>query len=126
MAPIVSEADLDEVRSLSCAVIFFWVDWSIQARQSRTNVEQAMLMGQLNSSPIPYFVADVSDQSGELWEALRKWLQADDTATDQAAWSGSGTLLWVRSGRVIHQMIDPMNHQPTDIAAMTERVIESA
>ena len=125
MTPIVSKYDLEVARSLPRAVIFFWVNWSIPAIQSRAVVEQAKLLDQAFPLAIPYFVADVSDQSGELWDALREWLQADDTATEQAAWAGSGALLWLRAGKVVHQMIDPMNYAPADIVAVSKKVFSS-
>jgi hypothetical protein len=121
MTPIITSRDLGAVRSLPRAVIFFWANWSIPAIQSRVVVEQTKVMEKVLPLPVPYFVADVSDQSGELWDALREWLLADDTATEQAVWSGSGMLLWLRSGKVVHQMIDPMNYAPGDVAAVSER-----
>jgi hypothetical protein len=126
MAPVLNRCDLEAARSLSQALIFFWVNWSIHAIHSRIIVEQAELLQQTLPMSVPYFVIDVSDQSGELWEALREWLQVDDTATEQAIWGGSGSLLWIRSGKVVHQMIDPMNHTAANIAAISRRTFSSA
>lgn len=126
MTPIVSKLALEAARSLPRVVVFFWVNWSIQAIQSRVVVEQAKSLNQALTLSVPYFVVDVSDQHGEVWDALREWLQADDTATEQVVWAGSGALLWIRAGKVVYQMIDPMNYAPDDIAVVSKRAFSLA
>jgi hypothetical protein len=125
MTPINSSRDLAQARSIPHAVIFFWVNWSISAVQSRVVVEQAKSLDRTLPVPVPYFVVDVSDQHGEVWDALREWLQADDTATEHVVWAGSGALLWIRAGKVVYQMIDPMMHARADIAAISKKAFSS-
>ena len=126
MTPVYNQLELKAARSQPLAVIFLSVNWSVFSHQSRSNVEQSIALRQAEQSPEAYYIADVSEQSGELWEALQEWLHADDVANDNVLRSGSGPVLWVRSGSVIYQMIDPMNHSPVNIAAVTSAVFQSA
>jgi hypothetical protein len=124
MTPIANRLELDAVRAHPCAVLFFWVNWSTFSIQSRANIKEAITLRQSETSQEQYFVVDVSEQSGELWDTLQRWLEADEMTMNEVLWSGSGPLLWLRSGRVVHQMIDPMNYAPADIAAIADSVFK--
>jgi hypothetical protein len=103
MKPIVTAGDLDEVRALPRALIFIYVNWAGQARDSdrvfrdfvaaRTAIEQEF--------PLPVYRADLSDQEGEVWEAIRNWLREEGQPYDPLTYGGYGALLWVCSGAVV-------------------------
>ena len=122
MTPLINKLELDAARAQPFAVIFFSVNWSNFAHQSRATVENAIALRQAKTSPERYFVVDVSEQCGELWDALQEWLQAVEM--DNVLTSGSGPLLWLRSGSIVHQVIDPMNYYPAKISKITETVFQ--
>ncbi len=64
---------------------------------------------------IPTFTIDVSDQSGELWDALAKWLATQDQGPWELLGCGAGAIAWLQNGRVVHQVIAPFNHIAMDL-----------
>ena len=49
----------------------------------------------------PCYLADVSDQAGEVWDALADWLKREAQPVDYLMVSGAGPLIWVRDGHVV-------------------------
>jgi len=116
--------DLDEIESAERAVVFLWVEWSMQARQSRAIVEQ--LVEDWNSkyleSAISAYMLDVSEQSGGYWDAVRGWLRAQLQAVDSLTYGGGGALVWVRCGIIVANSPFAAGAGPTTLLAETKRV----
>ena len=103
MKPIRNAVDLAEARSQPRAFIFLWVNWAIQARQSQKTVERLVVSWKAACPEvlIPAYIVDLSDGSGELWEAVRDWLRDEHQPVDSLTYGGGGALLWVMAGSVI-------------------------
>jgi hypothetical protein len=99
---IASATDLEEMRSLSRALVFIYVNWSMQARRSDAacRVFLAELQYEYQSEDIPVYRVDLSDQEGELWVGIRKWLKDEGKPHDSLSYGGYGAMLWVRRGTV--------------------------
>src|SRR5262249_14931288 len=102
MKPVVSAADLDEVRSLPRALVFIYVNWAIQARHSDAACRDflANLQREYSTEEIPVYRVDLSEQEGEVWVGIRKWLKDDGQPHDWLSYGGYGAMLWVRGGTV--------------------------
>jgi hypothetical protein len=102
MQPIKRAADLKDVLDYPRAVILIWVNWAIHARKSADVVEGLLALWAEKHSdhPIAAFQVDVSEQSGELWDAFRSWLRKEGQKDDQLTFAGVGSLLFVRHGSV--------------------------
>jgi hypothetical protein len=97
-----TERDVQSARSQPRALVFLWVEWSIQARHSE-RVLAAFLKtwaSDMPHCPIPAYRADLSDQSGGVWDAVRGWLVAEGQEPDALTFGGNGALLWVRNGAI--------------------------
>jgi hypothetical protein len=109
MYPITAIPDLDEARLQPRALVFLWVNWAGQARQSEIVVRK--LVEKWHSAhptvPIPVYRVDLSDQSGEVWEAISSWLQSEGRPVDRLTFGGYGSLLWITSGSIIAHSIFP-------------------
>jgi len=103
MKPIANALDLDDARSQPQAFVFIWVNWAGQARQSEIVVRQLVDSWGTDhpECPAPAYRADLSDQEGEVWEAVRDWLRAEGRPVDQLAFGGGGALLLVRAGSIV-------------------------
>jgi hypothetical protein len=103
MKPITCKRELAEVRSLPRAIVFFSVNWAFQAGRSKLALEE--LAESLNymypACAIPIYIVDLSDQEGEIWDAVREWLQSENRPVDQLTYGGYGALLWVVSGTIL-------------------------
>lgn len=73
---------------------------------------------------VPCYRVDVSDQSGELWDALAQWLTDENRPTGQLMMSGVGPLLWVQSGHVVLHMAAPLEHDAAKLAKLSNSVFE--
>ncbi len=104
-------------------MLLLWVNWSTHAAQSRHVLLRAVDMQQASGLAIPCFSADVSEQAGELWDTLHAWLRDEPATSGELLWAGSGPTLWLRDGKVVHQLIDTMNHTPAEIAALQSLVV---
>jgi len=102
MKVISSRRDLDDACSQVRALVFLWVDWSIEARHSEhalTDLLQSWARA-FPDRPIPVYRADLSGQIGEIWDAIREWLRAEGQDADGLTLSGNGALLWLRQRKV--------------------------
>jgi hypothetical protein len=126
--PIRDRNDLAVLRTEPRAILFLWVNWSGPARTSRTLLEQTveLLREAFPDNPLPCFFVDVSDQCGEIWDALIEWLTTEGRPADQLMWSGAGPILWLRSGRVILHVLAPLQFTASQLAAVTRSAFESA
>jgi hypothetical protein len=112
--------------SLPRAYLFLWVNWAIHARHSRVVVEELLAAWQ-SAHPeqvVPCYVADVSEQCGEVWDALAEWLTAEDRPAGNLMMSGAGSLLLIRSGHVVLHVLAPLQHGATKLAAASRGVFE--
>jgi hypothetical protein len=102
MESITSVHDLDEARSQPRAFVFLYVNWAIQARHSIIVVRKFLEAWQAArpTSPIPAYLVDLSDQTGEVWEAVRAWIRLEGEPVDRLTYGGYGSLLWVTSGSI--------------------------
>lgn len=117
MTPIRDASELATAIDQPQAVLFLWVEWSMTAREARTLVNQASAGWQF-----PCYVLDVSDQSGALWDALAAWLTTERRPASALMFSGNGSLLWVRSGRVALHTVAPVSLGAATLQALTRSV----
>ena len=103
MKAVTSKDDLLEARSALRALVFLWVNWAIQARQSEVALNKMLESWQraFTQHPIPVYRADLSDQEGEVWDAIRAWLEAEGRPVDPLTYGGYGALLWMIDGKIV-------------------------
>lgn len=126
MKLIASVADLNELRSLPCAIVFIYVNWAMQARRSETACREflAELHREYQNEEIPFYRVDLSDQEGEVWVGIRKWLKDEGQPHDELSYGGYGALLWVRLGVVAAYVPYLAEIERHKIMAMTQGVFE--
>jgi len=119
--PIRKRGDLAEALMQPRAFVFLWVNWAVHARWSESVVRSVVEAWQAANPGLvtPCYVADLSDQCGEVWDAIREWLEAEERPACQLMMSGVGPLPWVRSGRVIAHEMNPNQAGPAKLAAIT-------
>lgn len=102
MKLVASAADLDDMRSLPRALVFIYVNWAIQARHSDAACRDflANLQREYPTEEIPVYRVDLSEQEGEVWVGIRKWLKEEGQPHDWLSYGGYGAMLWVRLGKV--------------------------
>jgi hypothetical protein len=102
MKTVATTLDLEEARSQPRALVFIWVNWAIQARQSQVAFRRLVetLTASHPDCAAPAYFADLSGQEGPIWEAMRAWLQDEGRPVDQLTFGGAGALLWVRKGSI--------------------------
>jgi hypothetical protein len=100
----------------------------MHAHKTKALVDAAIVEWETNhfGSVLSCYIADVSDQSGEMWDALVEWLVAEGRPAGQLMLSGVGPLLWLQSGHVILYVAAPLEHSSSQLAAVTESVFTSA
>jgi hypothetical protein len=103
------------------------VAWAIQARKSARAVSDLVERWQANhpESLAPACMADLSEQTGEVWEEVREWLRAEGRPVDLLTYCGYGALLWVRSGSIIAHLPYPAERALDKLLAATTRMFES-
>jgi len=126
MRPIFDRSDFNRALLLPHWTLFLGVNWSIQARQSRSVVVSGLAVWQ-TENPDCLFIGcevDLSSQCGELWTAIGVWLetQAFSAPASLLMMSGSGPLLWVRSGQVVAHLLAPHLADSAAILSTTRRV----
>jgi len=126
MKLIASAADLDEMQSLPRALVFIYVNWAIQARRSDTACRDflAQLQREYPSEEIPVYRVDLSDQEGEVWVGIRKWLKDEGKQHDSLSYGGNGVMLWVRLGIVAAYVPYLAEIERHKLMAMTRGVFE--
>jgi len=126
MRPVASTADLDEVRSQPRALVFIYVIWAIQARRSDAACSSflATLQREYPSEQIPIYRVDLSEQEGEVWVGIRKWLKEEGQPHDWLSYGGYGAMLWVREGKVAAYVPYLAEIECHKLMAMTHGVFE--
>jgi hypothetical protein len=126
MKLIASAAELDEMRSLPRALVFIYVNWAIQARHSDVacRVFLATLHREYPGEEIPVYRVDLSDQEGEVWVAIRKWLKEEGQPHDSLSYGGNGAMLWVRVRKVAAYVPYVAGIECQKVMAMTQGVFE--
>jgi hypothetical protein len=126
MKPITTAHDLEEVRSLPRALIFIYVNWAIQARQSETAFRN--FVGTWSSTEpecsVPAYRVDLSDQEGEVWRAIREWLREEGQPFNELTYGGYGALLWVCSGAVVASVPYVAVVERAKLLAVTKSIFE--
>lgn len=119
MKPIRDTREFAAALTQPRAFLFLWVNWAIQARRSRAVVDEVVASwnGEEPCQPVPCYMVDVSDQSGDVWDALAAWLTAEGRPAGHLMMSGVGPLLWVRSGRVVLHVLAPIHYGPSKLVA---------
>lgn len=127
MIPIRDRGELAAAQSQVRAFIFMWVDWSMHARNSRALVEEVVAEWQSDhpDQALPCYVADLSNQCGEVWSALTEWLTAEGRPARHLMVSGVGSLLWVRSGHVVIHVLAPLEYGVAKLMTVSRSVFES-
>lgn len=119
MTPIWDKNELAVAIAQPHAFLFLWVNWAIHARNSWAVVEEVVASWQVEhpDQPVPCYIIDVSDQSGEVWDALAEWLTAEGQPAGHLMLSGAGPLLCVRSGHVVLHVLAPLQFGPAKLTA---------
>ena len=71
-------------------------------------------------------MADLSDQSGEVWRSIREWLAAEAQAVDNLTYGGYGALLWSKLGIIILSLPYAGEHGVGKLLALTESAFQQA
>lgn len=110
MVPATTIDELESVAAIRRALVFFFVEWAIQAVWSRNRVE-AFLDHLTTKVPLPppCYVIDLTEQSGPVWVWVRHWLDTSFVLpqperggfSQRLMYSGRGSLLWVNSGEIV-------------------------
>jgi hypothetical protein len=106
MKSITNAAELTQAIAAESAVIFLWVDWSIQARQSEAVILKAVQAVPAEARPNLYKV-DVSSEEGELSKELREWLHQAGREHISLITAGAGSLLLCKAGRLVKSIVFP-------------------
>jgi hypothetical protein len=127
MTPIRNKSELAVAQSEPRAFLFLWVNWAIHALNAGKVVEEVVAAWQVEhpDEPAPCYIVDVSDQSGELWDALAEWLNSEGRPAGDLMMSGVGPLLWMRSGRVVLHVLAPLQYGSAKLAAASPEAFES-
>lgn len=126
MKLILSVAHLEEMRSLSRALVFIYVNWAIQARRSDEACRGFLseLQREYKSEDIPVYRVDLSDQAGDVWEDIRNWMKDEGKPHDQLSYGGYGAMLWVRLGKIAAYVPYLAEIESHEMVAMTRDVFE--
>ena len=103
LIPIANVADLEEALSQVNAIVFFSVQWSVQSRRSEEIAKR--LVEEVNSNRsgpmIPGYRLDLSDQKGDIWDAVLTWLNHEKQPVSEMMFGGTGSLVLIRSGHIV-------------------------
>lgn len=109
MQRIESTADLDKLRDQERAVVFLWVNWAIHALHS-ANIAERMIAEWNREHPnadIDLLQIDVSEQSGDIWDAVAVWFESQHIPdVGSLMYGGAGSIIWVRSGTIMQYVIN--------------------
>lgn len=127
LIPIRDRSELAAALRQPRAFLFLWVNWAIHARNSQVVVEQVVAIWQADhpDQPVPCYVADVSDQCGEVWDALAEWLTSEGRPAGHLMMSGAGPLIWVRSGHAVLHVLAPLDYDAAELAAASRGAFAS-
>jgi hypothetical protein len=116
--------DLTAALSQPRAFVFLYVNWAGQARYSEVIVRKVLESwdAEYPDQPVPCYTVDVSDQCGELWDALAEWLMAEGRPAGHLMMSGVGPLLWLRAGHVALHVLAPLQFGAAKLAAVSRSV----
>ncbi|QDU19849.1 hypothetical protein [Urbifossiella limnaea] len=124
MTPIQHRSEFAAALAQPRAFLFLWVNWAVHAMHSRALVATAVAAWRAEHPDqlVPCYMADVSDQCGELWDALAEWLTAERRPAGQLMMSGAGPLLWLRSGHVVLHVPAPLQYDAARLAVVSRSV----
>ncbi len=128
MKLVASNADLDQMRSLPRALVFLYVNWAMQARHSDAVCRDFLitLQSEYPNEEIPAHRVDLSEQEGEIWVGIRKWLKEQGQPHDSLTYGGYGAMLWLRQGTVAAYVPYLGEIDRSKLLAMTRGVFELA
>ena len=123
MNVITTAHELEEVRALPRAFVFIYVNWSEQARLAEITFSDFLAeWGSLEPDhSIPVYRVDLSDQDGEIWDSVRKWLKKEIRNETSFTYGGYGALLWVRSGTVVASVPAVVKIERAKLVALTQQ-----
>jgi hypothetical protein len=124
MKPIGTIADLNEARSREHSLIFVWVNWAIQARHSEKLIRQVIETLDRDHPECKFYPyrVDVSDQEGEIWDALVTWLRNEPQCKGNILSSGCGALLWLRNGAIVASLTNALVYDRAKLVAVTRSI----
>jgi hypothetical protein len=102
MNTLKSIAEFNAALDVPKLLLFFDVDWAIQAIQSRSvlaSLEQAF-EAEHQSSKVEIRRLDCTDQGGPLWDATLQWIERQKVS-ELLAWGGYGSVAWIQSGSIV-------------------------
>ena len=126
MKSITNIDDLQEARSAPRALVFIWVNWAVQARQSEAALNKLRESWQcvFPQHPIPMYRADLSDQEGEVWDAIRALLETEGRPVDPLTYGGNGALLWMSAGKILIHSVYLAQLEAPKLLLVTRSVFE--
>jgi hypothetical protein len=108
--------DLREAASAQRSMIYFDVEWSIDAAKGRTVYRDFAQDWQksMPNTPVKFYVLDLTDRENEaVKEAVRIWGQSVST--------GSGELVWLRDGIPQRYIHGTAGHSHADLAEIARQ-----
>jgi hypothetical protein len=126
MRPIEHVSDLHEANSQARAFIFVWVNWAIHSRHSNIVVQRPVAEWDLNhpAYQAPIYRLDLSEHRGEVWDAVKEWLVQQRVDVGSIIFSGTGSLLWTRSGRVAASVVYAAQHGHRELLELSRAAFE--
>jgi hypothetical protein len=122
--PIRTKNDLAELLAQPRAFVFLWVYWAIHARLSQKVVGEVVESWNATNpdASAPCYIIDLSDQCGEIWDAVAEWLTGEGRTTERLMMCGVGPLLWVTAGHVVAEVLNPNQFGANKLIAATRSI----
>jgi hypothetical protein len=128
MIPIISIAELHRALYEPRMILFLYVNWSGQARDSELAVKKLLehWSEEYPEYELPAYRIDLSEQEGEIWNGVRRWLSLANLPFDRLTYGGYGSLLWIVDGQVKMNSIYPANYTFGKLFHVTKSIFEIA
>lgn len=124
LTPILNRSEFTAALAQPRAFMFLWVNWAGHAMQSRALVAKTFATWQADhpEQPVPCYMADVSDQCSELWDALVERLTTEGRPAGELMMSGVGPLLWLKSGHVVLHVLAAFEHSAAKLVTVSRNL----
>jgi hypothetical protein len=127
MKSVTTIADLDEARGAERAFVFLFVNWSVHALNSRRLVRQVVdtWTTEAPNRSAPCYSIDLSEQEGEIWDAVAGWLGVQGRPVGRLMLGGTGPLLWLARGSIVAHVPAPLSKSAEVLLAVTRAIFGS-
>jgi hypothetical protein len=102
------------------------VNWAVQARHSEVALKRLLesCLRVFPDNPIPVYRANLSDQEGEVWDAIRAWLETENRPVDPLTYGGYGALIWMSAGKILMHTLFLAQIEASKLLSITRSVFE--